>query len=115
MKYKIISISLLAILLTGCGKSATDNNSTGQVKRVEHTTPIICMNYNDADISLGVMKNGTGSMSTHDMWFYVPKDSDYQKLLEASKNGKLVDFTYDTNRWTMCTENQEITSVTIEN
>lgn len=115
MKYKIISISLLVILLTGCGKSSKDNSSTGQVKRVVHNTPIFCMNYNDVDMSLGVIKNGTGSMSTHDKWFYVPNISDYEKLIQASKAGKLVDFTYDNNRVTFCTENEEITNVTIEN
>lgn len=108
---KITSI-LVLILLSGClGYSSKDNEMSGQVKKVNHNTPLICGNFDDADISLGVMHNGTGSMSTRDEWVYVPNPEDYKILQEAAKTGDIVKITYDQARTTFCVENITVTHV----
>lgn len=104
------------LLLGGClGNSSTGNEATGQVKRVQHQTPIFCPDYYHVDISLGVVRNGTGSMSTQDTWLWVPNDSDVKKLEQAAQSGALVKITYDVarGRWFNCVEHDTVRSVEV--
>lgn len=103
--------TLLACLtLASCGYESTENNAIGQVKRVTNQTPLLCNNWKAVDISLGVIQNGTGSMSTQDEWFYVESDAAIAGLEWAAKNGTLVDLTYDVRRVAFCTSDHWLTS-----
>lgn len=110
---KIVSVGLL--MLSGCGYSSSQNEMVGQVKKVVHNTPIICSNYVDADISLGVMKNGTGSMSHEDVWVTVDKESDIALLEKAAKTGDLVRVNYGVKRWVWCVDDHIATHVELTN
>lgn len=95
----------------GCGRSSSDNEMTGQVKRVKRNTPILCQTYFDADISMGVFRNGVGSASQGDVWVYIPSLEDYNKLKAASASGAIVKITYDVHRVVFCVEDHWVTSV----
>lgn len=110
-------LSLLPVILlslSGCfGNSATDNTTIGQVKRAHHETPILCLHYNDIDLSLGVIRNGVGSVSAQDILLYVPNQQDYDLLQQASQTGQLVKVTYDEARVHWCVEDYTVTHVEI--
>ena len=112
MRNALLSLVLVAGL-AACGNSSTDNELTGQVKKVVHHTPIVCPNFVAADISLGVMRNGVGSMSSQDVWVTV-EDKDQVKLLEeAAKSGAIVNAKYSVARVTFCVEDHILTSVSL--
>jgi hypothetical protein len=96
---KKLILVLLIISISGCwGYLAKDNELIGQVKKVEKNTPLICPDYVSADITLGVMKNGTGSLSKEDVWVVVA-DKDQEKILrQANETGQLVKIKYDQKR-----------------
>jgi hypothetical protein len=104
------SVLLIGLLfLSGCGYSARDNQLTGQVKGIIHQTPIFCNERFDGDISLGVMRNGVGSMSTADVAVTVKNEADVELLRRASESGALVKVTYDVKRWTWCWQDHIVT------
>ena len=106
---------VLAMLMVSCGYSSMDNELSGQVKRVIHTTPLLCPDRYDVDVSLGVFRNGVGSVSKHDMSLVVLKESDVQKLKDAASTGKIVKMTYNEPRFRFCHEFSEVTNVEILN
>lgn len=111
---KVALLSLLA--LGGClGHNSTGNELVGQVKRVQHKTPILCPDYVHVDVSMGTMRNGVGSMSTQDLWLWVKNPGDVAILEKAAKDGQIVKITYDVARarWFGCVEHEELTSVEI--
>jgi hypothetical protein len=118
MKKGLSLIILAVFLVTGCwGWVSKENELIGQVKKVERATPLVCPDYKKADITLGVMKNGTGSLSTSDVWVVIT-DKDQEKILrEANETGALVKIKYDEKRcggnfW-VCTPEKFITEVEI--
>lgn len=115
MNTKIKTLAFCALLgaNSACGYTSKGNEAVGQVKRVHHDTPLICPDFDRVDISMGVMREGVGSMSTHDVIFYVPKSADYETFTKAAEVGKLVKITYDVARVRWCTDEEAITSVTI--
>lgn len=109
---KLLLATVLTLSLSGCfGDTSINNELTGQVKRVHTNTPLICSNFNDVDVSLGIMRNGIGSMSTNDEWLYVPNEVDFKLLSDAAANGTIVKITYDEARATFCVENYKVTHV----
>ncbi len=86
----------------GCGYTSIDNKMTGQVKKIHHNTPIVCENYYSADVSLGVMQNGAGSISNHDVRMAVYDDGVRKTLEDAATTGKLVEITFKERRATTC-------------
>jgi hypothetical protein len=96
------NIFWLYSLSVGCGYNALNSTFTGQVKYVEKVNPIVCDEFTGAGISLGVMRNGTGSVSTHDVEVYVPDQINIDLLSAASKSGSLVTVTYDARRVSFC-------------
>lgn len=111
---KTIKALMLAplILLGGCwGHSSSDNTIIGQVKKVKRMTPLICDDRTDVDVSLGVMRNGVGSMSTQDMWLTVANPATLAALNYAADNGTPVQITYDTARKNLCWQEEELTAV----
>lgn len=100
----MIRIAIFLIFISGCGYSATDSHLTGQVKSVTHNTPIICPDYDDVDLSLGIMRNGVGSMSTTEAVLTIARPEDVRFLEKAAQSGLPVTITYRFKRWTWCWE-----------
>jgi len=98
------SILVIALLATACGNSSVNNEIVGQVKRVINKTPLVCPDYIEADISLGVMRNGIGSMSHEDVMLAVePANKDaIDRLKWAAENGAIVKASYDVRRVSPC-------------
>ena len=93
--------------LTGCeacGNSSVDNKMAGQVKKVHHNTPIVCANFISADVSLGVMRGGTGTVSTHDVSMTVSDPHHVAVFEEAAKTGRLVDVMFRERRAVTCVD-----------
>lgn len=111
--YLALLVLALATGCNACGHKSQGNEVTGQVKKVVHNTPLLCPAYVTADISLGVMKNGVGSMSKDDLWVQVMNDSDVKLLETAAKNGDLVTMQYDVPRVTICWDDHQVSSVAI--
>lgn len=109
---KVFLFSIL-VAMCGCGYSSVDNELIAQPKKIFHQTPLICPNRNDVDVSLGVMRDGVGSMSTHDIYLTVPNQKDLQTLETAINDGKLVKIHYNDYRFTWCQQSETVTSVEI--
>lgn len=106
------SMLLAALLAASCGYSSQGNRLVGQVKKVIEKTPIICGDYVEADLSLGVFRsNGVGSMSHEDLILYVPNRDDAALLNKAQDTGQLVEVTYDIKRVVICNPQERVTSV----
>lgn len=108
---KKLLIGILALSLAGCGYTSTASTLTGQAKALVHQTPIFCPERVDVDVSLGVMRNGVGSMSTQDVWLTVPNQHDVDTLTRAADEGALVKIIYDAYRVTWCQERYMVRSV----
>jgi hypothetical protein len=106
-------IAALLLSLSACGYSSLDSEMMGQVKKVDHSNPIICPAYYRVDISLGILRNGVGSMSTQDVWVTVDDKSHLDVLKAAAASGDLVKVTYDERRVVLCTEEKIVTKVEI--
>ena len=107
-----VTTILLSLVLTSCGYSARDTEAVGQVKRVMNNTPMFCSDFIDVDLSLGVIRNGVGSVSTQDIWIVVSK-SDAEILKKANEEGQLVKIVYDQQRFSWCTEGRIGTKVEV--
>jgi len=103
------------MLLTGCGYTQVDGELIGQVKKVNHRTPLICPDYVGVDVSLGVMKNGVGSMSTQDVYLVVASTEQEKVFRAASESGKIVKVHYSVKRfggnYVVCTPDHFSTGV----
>lgn len=98
----VIGLSVLGV------KSCTGNSEegtavVGQIKSINRVTPIICPAYTEADISLGVMRNGVGSMSVHDITLTLPSSALSDAVTQAQQSGTLVKVTQDVRRFSFCT------------
>jgi hypothetical protein len=102
---------VLFLFLCSCGFEARNNELVGQVKKVIDVTPLICGDYTTADISLGVVRNGTGSMSKEDVIVVVDNHVDVATLKKAAETGDLVKVTYDVKRATVCEPDHRATAV----
>ncbi len=109
---KLVTFAV-CLILSGCGYSARNNEMIGQIKKVVHNTPLICPDYDDADISLGVLRGGVGSMSSQDIWIYVPDKANYETLKKANESGALVKVGYSERRLTFCVPDHWVDSVEI--
>lgn len=104
------------VLLAACGFSSADNEAVGQVKKVVKKTPLVCGDYIEADISLGVMRNGVGSLSKEDVELAVDKSETetIATLKHAAETGAIVKFTYDVRRLAMCWPDHWLVAVTLD-
>ncbi len=113
MKRLIVFALLAVILLTGCGRSQVGTEAVGQIKRIVKETPIICPSQTLLDLSMGLLRNGTGSMSTEDLWVRVQTADQEATLKQAQASGQAVKITYDTQRFRLCWHQREVTSVEV--
>lgn len=111
--FKIVFLVALFITLASCGYDSKNNQTVGQVKKVIRETPLICDDRMLVDISLGVMRNGVGSMSREDMVLSVQNERDFATLQTAIDNGQLVKITYDARRFAFCMTRFHAVSVEI--
>lgn len=107
MKYALI------LALWGCGYESVNNEMIGQVKKVKDNTPLICAPFTTVDVSLGVMRNGVGSMSVQDVWLYVEKPADLEIMRKANESGEIVKISYDEARFRWCVDEKVVRSVEI--
>ncbi len=91
-------------LLSACGYSSKGNEMIGQVKKVKQNTPLVCPDYTDVDISLGVLRGGIGSMSTQDVWAVITDKDQIAIFKQAAESGQLVKVQYDQKRIAICTD-----------
>jgi hypothetical protein len=77
-------------------------------------TPMVCPDYYVVDISLGVMRNGVGSMSTHDIELFI-QDKDVEALRSIAEVGGIIDFMYDERRSPWCVDGLRLTSFKYQN
>ena len=103
MKKAIMMIAALAmaVSLSACGNSATDSELVGQVKKTLNNTPLIFPDYKDADVSLGIIRKGVGSMSSQDVWVRMDDPAMFAVAKAASESGDLVKITYDHRRFVL--------------
>lgn len=102
----------LCFIMASCGYKSRDNEIIGQVTKIEKHTPLfLCVDFNTVTISLGVTRNGIGSVSHEDLILYVPTEELSKKLKSASEQGKLVKIKYDSARNKLCTPREILTSV----
>lgn len=111
---RLILISLF-LGLTSCGYSSVNNEITGQVKKIVNHTPLLCMNHRTADISLGVMRNGVGSMSTEDVIVFIDGGTQLKTFQQAVDSGKLIKLNYMIKRFTFCVPDHIVQSIEILN
>jgi hypothetical protein len=111
MKNLILVFAILA--LSGCGYKSRNNELIGQVKKVMSQTPLICPDYNEADVSLGVIRNGVGSMSSQDKWLHVSSEKDLETIRAANESGAIVKIKYDVRRVTFCVPESVVRSVEV--
>lgn len=105
MVRNIATFVCFAIGLSGCyacGTSSTNNEVTAQVKKVVKVTPLLCPDYVELNVSLGVLRNGVGSMSHEDMTLRVMDESMIPDLEQAAKHGSIITLKYDVARSAWC-------------
>ena len=110
---KNVLVICFCLCFLACGYTQRDGELVGQVKKVAHATPLICPDYIEADISLGVLRAGVGSMSTQDVWLVIPDKAMEKIFREANESGALVKVRYDEYRVAICSSVHWATSVEI--
>lgn len=113
MKVSLFILPLFFLLFVSCGYSSKDSEAVGQVKRVLKHTPIICQDWTQVDLSLGVMRNGVGSVSHEDILLYVPTEELARQLQTAAESGAPVKVKYDVARFAFCVGERQVRSVEI--
>jgi outer membrane lipopolysaccharide assembly protein LptE/RlpB len=108
---KKLLVIALCTALAACGYGSRDNELIAQVKKVTQQIPITCPGFTAVDLSLGVMRNGVGSMSKEDVWMTVTDKDQIAKLQAAAESGQIVIIKYDDWRWRYCTPDSYVTSV----
>lgn len=110
---KLLVMCAAVLMLTGCGYTQRDGEMIAQVKKVSSITPLICPDFMAVDVSLGVMRNGVGSMSSEDVWLLVDDKQTYSDLKNAAETGALVNVRYDVRRFVICTPQKVLRSFTL--
>jgi hypothetical protein len=111
---RVTCLSACLALLAACGYEAVGNELEGQVKKVIRHTPVFCGDYTETSVSLGVLRNGVGSVSKEDVELYVADPKAISVLQEAARTGALVTIGYDVRRLTWCLPDHWLTSVRVE-
>jgi hypothetical protein len=105
----LVIAGIFSTYLIYCGFNtylSRDGEVVGQAKSITRVTPFwsVCAPYYMLDVSVGVMVNGVGSLSTHDVGFTVADTWDVPAMLEAVQHAKIIRVRYDTRRLAACTE-----------
>ena len=109
-----IAMSQFILPMVGIGEyAATDIVSVGQVKTVMNMTPMACNKFVDMSLSLGVMRNGAGSVSTEDVWMNLNTIEQIEIARRSQENGNLVRVTYDYFRFAPCRNSRNVKKIEI--
>lgn len=112
IKFTILIFTPLA--LTGClGNSSVDVETVAQIKSITHETPIICPDYHELHLSLGVMRGGVGSMSISDIVLEVEDELMIESIKTAAVDGKLLKVTYNIRRMVFCVPSGVVTAIEV--
>lgn len=111
--YRSILAAILLLSLVGCGYQSRNTEMVGVVKRIAFMTPLMCPDYTYLDLSLGVVRNGVGSMSTEDASAMIVDPSITKLLQLAATENKIVRVTYDRARYSFCSPFRKVTKVEI--
>ncbi len=111
--FKSTNWLMLSFIMLGCGYSHVNNDLIGQPKSVESTTPIFCPNQHILHLSLGVMRNGVGSMSTQDISINIPDDNLMPGLKAAVEAGSIINAQTNEARFRFCNELKELVAFTV--
>lgn len=95
----LILVPLLAIS-TGFG-IGSEGELVGQIKEVRKVNPVICPRHATAEISLGHIKDGTGSYSTEDKLIQIPDDR-VEEFKRYAVTGEIVTAQTATWRLALC-------------
>jgi hypothetical protein len=111
-----IILALAIVVAAGCGDASRGNAIVGQVKRIKQMTPMICPDYIEVDLSLGVLRNGVGSTSREDATLAIdPSDhATIDVLTRASRSGQITHLTYDERRTSPCWPNDRVVDAALE-
>lgn len=97
-----------------CGWSETEVTGAGQIKQVSKRSPsLFCPDYYMIDVSLGIMRNGSGSVSKEDINIFI-EEKDVAELRSAAANSSIIEFTYNTRRFSNCVVNKRMTSFKVK-
>lgn len=107
---KVLCVGIM-MAASSCGLTARDSEAVGQIKHVIKKTPIFCPDETLLDMSLGLMRNGTGSVSQENVWIRVSTPEQEKQLRDAATSGAPVRVTYDVQRVRFCWEERETTRV----
>lgn len=110
----VLAIALGMPACYACGNTTTSNELTGQVKKVVKRTPLVCPDYDEVDVSLGVMRNGVGSMSHEDIVLRVMNEADIPALEKAAKDGAIITLRYDQARLAWCYPDHKLISFQVD-
>lgn len=107
---KSILFALVLLLAAGCGYTSRNNEAVGQIKKIKNVTPMVWPAFTYVDVSLGVMRGGTGSMSSQDIWLRA--DEKHLEVLQSAQNsGQIVRIFYDEERFNFWYPEEHVTSV----
>lgn len=112
MKIKNLAV-ISFLILSSCGNVSEDNEMIGQAKKIHNMTPLICSNFVSFDVSLGVMANGTGSISNQDVWLTVDNLGTLETIKRAVEKGSIVRIKYYSKRIAFCTDTYHLTSIEV--
>lgn len=123
MTFTQIKIAFVAVLLLIIVPTVwifltpvTSSTTSGTVKTINEHNRIFCPDYFTADISLGVVRNGTGASSREDVTLVIENSVDVEKLTKASEVGSIVHIKHETPRFSWCNDSEVrfIKSVRVE-
>ncbi len=111
---KLFLVLAISVLLVGCGNDSVDNEHVGRVKQWQNMTPLICPNYSVIIFSSAVEhddSDGSYHITFVSMYVVVP---DYlaNDVKAAMLSGDVVKIKYDTRRFTQCSPDRVMNSIT---
>jgi hypothetical protein len=110
---RFLKSAALITLLAGCGNIAIDGEAIGQAKKVTKTTNILCPDYYSFDMSLGVLQNGTGSISKEDVWMTIEDVRLVPAINAAVDRGAVVKVRYNERRVPFCSDHYILTGIEV--
>jgi hypothetical protein len=110
---RFLRSAALIALLAGCGNVSVDGEAIGQAKKLTKTTNLFCPDYYSFDMSLGVMQNGTGSISKEDIWMTVDDARLIPAINAAVARGAVVKARYNQRRIPFCSDSYILTGIEV--
>ncbi len=108
------ALYLLYLLLSVAIGSSGEIVSFGRVKTIMNTTPLLCGDFVDMNISIGVSNSSNSQYYIlDDIWMNLNSPDHIKIAKEAQESGKLVKVTYDYARYAPCRNKSDVTKIEI--